>query len=134
MDTKRLLTDTVVLKNYIGEVDDVATYQEAKFVNCYCVVDEGADLNMQGHKANNRGQLYIFDEKTVALSVKGSIMTYKPYQEWLKLSDKRRFWTISDKGTDYFHKEGTSQTFRIIGFKHKQTGSKRMWHFEVDGR
>lgn len=55
MANRRVLTDTVVLQNYIGEVNDEAAYQETTLVNCYFPTNEGADLNIQGKKANDSG-------------------------------------------------------------------------------
>lgn len=134
MASRRMLIDTAVLMNYVGEVDDVATYQETTLLHCYCPVNEGADLNMQGKKANDSGRLYIFDEKTVALSEDGTARSFMAYDQWKSLDDKSQHWTISDKGTDYFKKVGSSLKLRITGFAHKKAGSRRMWHYEVDGR
>ena len=134
MASRRMLIDTVVLMNFIGEVDDVAAFQETTLLNCYCPLNEGADLNIQGKKANDSGRLYIFDEKTVALSDNGEPRSFLPYDQWKSLDDKSKYWTISDKGTDYFRKNGSSLKLRITGFAHKKAGSKRMWHYEVDGR
>lgn len=134
MASLRLLVDTVVLYNYVGEVNDEATYQETVFKRCYCPLNEGADLNMQGKKAKDSARLYLFDSKTIAVSTDGMERTYIPYSEWLKVSDKTPYWTLSDKGTDYFKKSVGSTKLRIVGFSHKQAGTRRMWHFEVDGQ
>lgn len=130
----RMINDTVVLYNYIGEVDDEATFQETVLEHCCCPLNEGADLNIQGKKANDSARLYIFDANTTAVSNSGTKRAYLPYAEWLKADDKDRYWTLSDKGTDYFKKVGSDTRLRIVGYSRKHTGSKRMWHFEVDGR
>lgn len=133
MASRRILPDTVVLYNYAGEVNDEAVFQETILTHCYCPINEGADLNMQGRKANNSGSLYIFDAITTAKGSDGSIRTYLPYREWIELDDKSRFWTISDLGYDYFVKHGSEAKLRITGFSHKVNGTRRMHHFEVNG-
>lgn len=134
MANRRVLTDTVVLQNYIGEVNDEAAYQETTLVNCYFPTNEGADLNIQGKKANDSGRLYVFDKCTIAKAQDGTIRTYMPYEQWWKLADKRPYWTLSDKGSDYMKKLGSNTRLRVVGFSHKKAGTRRMWHFEVDGR
>ena len=134
MASLKMLTDTVVLYNYIGEINDEAAYQETVFARCYCQLNEGADLNMQGKKANDSAKLFIFDAKTIAVASDGSIRTYLPYSEWINAPDKTRHWTLSDKGTDYIQKSGGNSRLRVVGFSRKKAGTRRMWHFEVDGR
>lgn len=131
MSSKRLLKDTVLLKNYIGEINDVATYQETIFECCYCSCVFGAGIGNHGKNAADSGRLYIFDYKSKAKSINGKVRTFLPYREWLKAKNKDEFWTLSDIGRDFFVKDYTE--YRIVGFSHKTTGSKRMWHFEVDG-
>lgn len=130
----KMLPDTVVLYNYIGEVNDEATYQETVLTRCYCPLNEGADLNLQGKKANNSARLYIFDAKTVARSSEGTARTFLPYHQWKDAADKSAYWTLSDKGTDYILKQGGNTKLRVIGFAHKKNGSRRMWHYEVDAQ
>ena len=130
----RMLNDDVTLYNYVGEIDDEATYQETTLRNCYCPLNEGADLNLQGRKANDSARLYIFDANTVAVAADGTERTFLPYNEWEALADRSAYWTLSDKGEDYFQKSGSSRRLRIRGFSHKKAGRRRMWHFEVDGR
>lgn len=134
MASKRMLIDTVILMNYIGEVNDEASYQETVLKFCYCYTNEGADLNAQGRKSNDSGKLYIFDDRTVALAEDGSQRTYIPYSEWRKLDDKSKHWTISDCGTDYYRKAGSDCRLKITGFARKAVGTRRMWHFEVNGK
>lgn len=134
MASLRMLTDTVVLYNYIGEVHDKATYQETILTRCYCPLDEGADLNIQGKKPNDSARLYLFDFRTIAKASDGTPRIYLPYSQWKPASNKSAYWTLSDKGTDYFLKSGSSTKLRIVGFSHKKAGTRRMWHFEVDGQ
>ncbi len=134
MASLRMLKDTVVLYNYIGEVNDRATYQETVLTRCYCPLNEGADLNLQGKKANDSARLYLFDSKTLATAPDGTVRSYLLYSQWREVTDKTPYWTLSDKGTDYFKKSVGSTKLRIIGFSHKQAGTRRMWHFEVDGQ
>lgn len=134
MASRRFLIDTVVLFNYVGEVNDRATYQETILKRCYCPATEGASINGQGNVANDTGRLYIFDAKTQAVSAEGQVRTFLPFDEWRKLDDKSGHWTLCDKGTDYFRKEGCAHKLRITSFAHKMTGTRRMWHYEVDAR
>lgn len=134
MASRRLLIDAVVLSNYVGEFNDVAAYQKTVLKRCYCTMNVGASPNTQGKKANDSGRLYIFDANTIAVSPEGDMRRYVPYKQWLELEDKSAYWTLSDAGTDYFQKEGCSQRLKITGFSHKKAGSKRMWHYEVDGK
>ena len=134
MASRRILRDTVSLFNYVGEVNGDATYQETILTVCYCPLNEGADLNMQGRKANDSARLYTFDRQTVATSVSGAKRTYLPHEQWEKEDDKSPYWTLSDEGQDYFKKQGAERQLRVVGFSHKVNGTPRMWHFEVDGR
>ena len=132
MGRNRILKDTVILHNSLGEIEDRNVYQDTILTSCYCPIDEGTDLTNQGKKSNNSAKLYLFDFKTKAKSVNGSIRTYLPYDKWVKLTDKSKYWTLNPNGDDYFTKEGCRKV-RIIKFSHKVAGSRRMWHFEVEG-
>ena len=134
MASLKLLNDTVTLFNYIGEVDDRADYQETTLNHCYCILNEGADLNMVGHNGNDSAKLYIFDDSTSAVDGDGEQRTYLPFHLWTEEEDKTPYWTLSDKGTDYLCKQGYDNQLRIIGFTHKKSGSRRMWHYEVDAK
>ena len=135
MPSKRILRDSVVLYNYIGEVDDVATYEESVISHCYCIVTEGAALNDQGRKGQDSARLFIFDKGTVATSTNGLRKTYLPYKEWEALKDKSAYWTLHDNGRDYFIKSDEGgRKFKVTDFRHKKAGSKRMWHFEVNAK
>ena len=134
MASLRMLTDTAVLYNYVGEVNDEATYQETVFRRCYCPVNEGAGLISQGRKPRNSGKLYLFDSKTIAVSRTGVVRTYLPYDQWKKTANKNLYWTLSDEGTDYFEKTGSSVKLLVASFSRKKAGTRRMWHFEVSGQ
>lgn len=134
MGTHRMLDDTVILYNYLGEYRDVAQYQVTILNHCYCPLSTTADANNHGKNPINSARLYIFDENTVASSENGVTRTYIPYDDWLSLSDKSGYWTLSDKGNDYFKKFGEVARLRIVSFSHKVAGRRRMWHFEVDGK
>lgn len=133
MATKRMLPDTVTVFNYMGEFNDVAKWQKTVIEHCYCPVTIGANENMQGHVKGDSARLYIFDANSVAMSEHGQKRTFLPFDEWKYLDDKTPYWTISDKGTDYFYKDGCPVKFKIKRFAHKVAGTRRMWHFEVDG-
>lgn len=132
MASKRLLIDTVVIKNYVGEINDKATYQETVVERCYCPCGFGAGIDNHGKNSTDNGRLYIFDVKSIAKSPEGKRRTYLPYREWLASASKDNHWTISYNGRDYFVKDNIE--YHIVGFSHKKSGTKRMWHFEVDGR
>ena len=133
MKTHRMLEETVTLYNYIGEVNDEATYEKTILKHCYCVLNEGASVNGIGHKPNNSAKLYIFDEKTLAVSENGTLKTFLPYEQWKYTENKSSFWTLSDCGKDYFQKTGSSTRLRISSYSRKAVGRKIMWHFEVNG-
>lgn len=133
MASRRMLTDTVVLENYVGEVNDVASYEKTVLRRCSCQIHTGANIGSFGREEGDSGKLYIFDFKTKAESTDGKPKSYMPYDQWKSLDDKSPYWTISDKGNDRFSKEGVKIQFRIAGFKHLTAGSRRMWHFEVNG-
>ncbi|MBQ2973330.1 MAG: hypothetical protein IJE19_03150 [Clostridia bacterium] len=132
MASKRLLKDTVVIKNYIGEVNDTATYQETILEHCYCPCNYGVGTDGHGRNSIDNTRLYIFDCKTVAKSSDGKKRSYLPYQSWILSESKEDYWTLNDAGDDYFVKEGVE--FCIIDFSYKNEGTRRMWHFEVDGK
>lgn len=134
MATKRMLPDTATLFNYIGEVNNVATYQETVLKKCRCIISPGATPGNNGKQPSDKGRLYIFDRDTTAVSKDGTVTrTYLPYNEWKEVEDKSKYWTISDKGMDMFQLDGYD-TAKIIAFTHFKAGTKRMWHFEVIGR
>lgn len=133
MKNHRMLEETVVLYNYIGEVDDRAAYQKTILKHSYCVLNEGTSLGSIGHSTKNTGKLYIFDDKTLAQSEEGRTRSFLPYEQWKYTDDKSGFWTLGDNGNDYFQKVGSDAKLRISGFSRKTTGRKIMWHFEVNG-
>ena len=130
-----MLSDTVTLFNYTGEVDDIATYQETILRHCYCEIEEGISNNSRTNQQHaDSALLFIFDEKTVAESLLGTKRIYVPYGDWLTIADKNAYWTISDSGKDFFRKAGSDVRLRIVKFSHMTAGRKRMWHFEVIGK
>lgn len=134
MANKRILTDSVALFNFVGEINDEAIYQETNITQCYSSTNEGVSINSQGSKANDSSKLYIFDSHSVASSPDGSVRTYLPYDDWILLEEKGQYWTLNDKGTDYFKKVDDNNKFKITSFSRKNIGSQRMRHFEVIGK
>lgn len=132
--SRRILADTVTLYNYVGEVNDIATYQETILRHCYCPVSVGASKGLPTRRPSETARLYLFDFKTVAQADNGQRRSYLPYDEWKLLDDKSSYWTLSDRGDDFFVKEGNATRFNIVMVSHKDTGTRRMWHFEVDGK
>lgn len=133
MSIHKMLIDTVELYNYVGEVNDEAAYQKTIFKHCYCPLDEGAALNLQGRVPSDSAKLYLFYVTTTAQDENGNFRSYMPYNEWKELEDKTGYWTLSDKGTDHFIKTGSQKRLRVTSFSMKKTGSMKMWHFEVNG-
>lgn len=134
MATKRMLPDVVRLYNYVGEIGDIATYQETVFRCCACQYSQGAAPEKSGRKPNGNATLFLFDAQTEAVSPEGNLRTYLPYQQWSTLEDKGPFWTISDEGHDYFRPQNSNTKFLVTSFCHYVAGSRRMHHFEVTGK
>lgn len=137
MPSPRMLPDTVHLFNYIGEVDDVATYQKAIISKCYCPIHDGSTPTGNGTAPSNRSTLYIFDRDSRVTDEDGKVLTYIPSEEWDALEDKAGYWTLRDgPSRDYFVKTGKFPDPRkmpVIGSAHLTGGTPRMWHFEVQG-
>ena len=134
MASRRMLADTVELYNYLGEIDDEATYQKTILRHCYCPTNQGVGRGNQGKIPNDTATLYIFDAGTVAEAEDGSRRSYIPYSEWEDLPDRSRYWTLDDSGDDFFRKSGSEEKFRIAGVSRRKAGTRRMWHFEVSAR
>lgn len=134
MASRRVLPDTVVLSNYVGEVNDVATYQTTVLKHCYCPVEEGAAQRLPATSEADEGVVYIFDRNTVATDESGNVRTYLSYDLWRIVTDKTPYWTLNTDGKDKFKKYATRREYRIESFAHRVNGSPRMWHFEVRGK
>ena len=134
MASIRMLPDTVVLSNYVGEVNDVATFQETTITHVFCSVDEGSAIGNTGRKADDSVSLFIFDRRSVATDSAGNMREYLPYNQWKALSDKSGYWTLNDGGRDTFKKVGSDKEYTITDFGKYKIGSPRMWHTEVNGR
>lgn len=137
MPTPRMLPDTVDLFNYIGEVNDVATYQKAIIHKCYCIIRDSSIPTGNGTAPSNRCTLYIFDRDSKVTDENGNELTYIPFQDWDSLSTKAGYWTLRDgPSRDYFVKTGKFPNPRenpVIGFSHLTAGTPHMRHFEVSG-
>lgn len=132
MASKRMLPDTVRLFNYIKEVNDEAVYQESVIHYCYCPVKTGTDANIS---PSDSAMLYIFDATTIVESAVGVRRTYVTPEEWKSESCIRaEHFTLSDEGKDYFLKGNDDEKFCIQHVSHKVAGSRRMHHFEVEGK
>lgn len=134
MASRRLLIHTVELYNYMGEIDDVATHQKTILRHCYCPTNEGIGTSNQGKTPKDSARLYVFDYGTIAESEDGVKRSYIPYSEWKELPDKSGYWTLNDAGHDFFRKVDSTIQHKVTSFAHKDAGTRRMWHFEVDGR
>ena len=130
MASRRMLPHTVRLFNYIGEVDDVAEYQESIIRFCYCTWIEGAS---SASSPSDSAKLYVFDANSIVTSPGGTRRTFVPPEEWSDCCGKAMHYTFSDNGNDYFQME-TGEKFLIRHYRHMKAGSKRMWHFEVEGK
>lgn len=158
MATKRMCQQTVMLYNYVGEVNGRATYVVTYLHNVKCIVYRGASPSSQGRGENDTARLYIFDDILIATNEKGEEVQYKPHEEWSLLENKSGYWTLNHDGDDFFYdceeQEHTvvgeavagnffagqgiaaphhGRKFKVIGFKRLDYGSRRIQHFEVDG-
>lgn len=130
MASRKLLIHSAKLLNFIGEVDNVATFHETNVNHCYCPLLSGASLSRQGRNGDDSTRLYIFDSGATMTGQDGAAAKYMPYSQWAKLEDKAGFWTVSDKGNDYVIVSGIKM--RIVKAVHRKNGSRRMWHWEID--
>jgi len=158
MASKRMCPQSVVLYNYVGEVNRRASYAITILHNVRNIVYRGAASSGQGRGEADTSKLYIFDDILFATNEKGEEVQYKPYEEWVKLIDKGKYWTLSPDGDDFYYDidndtptisgsatagaaiagEGNVSTyygkkFKVKGFKRLNVGSPRLAHFEVDG-
>lgn len=132
---RRMLPDEVVLANYLGEVDDVSTYQFTTIKPVYCYSGDGSSTDNTGRRKNDSATLFIFDKASKAYDSDGNVREYIDHTLWKALPDKSGFWTLDDGGRDYFRKIGIpDREYRITSFQKLKAGSPRMWHFEVTGR
>lgn len=133
MPRKSMIPHTIRLFNFVGEINDVATYQEAVIRNCYCTLSDGVTSSDTGKTTSDTARLYIFKRDSTVTSPDGAVLEYRPFEEWSRLPNKVGFWTIDPNGRDYFVVEGRTSRLKIRRFSDKEIGSKRMWHWEVDG-
>ena len=131
MASRKVLPDTVVLSNYTGERDGVATYQDTVLEHCRCRFSEGTNATGTGKMAGDSATLYIFDRATKAKSADGAPRTFLPHEDFEKAEDKASYWTLSDAGKDKFRVQGRQEPLLIKSLVHRVVGSRRMWHFEV---
>lgn len=136
MASRRVLPDTVLLHNYTGENEKgEAQYQTTVLHHCYAPFNEGqSGTSGTGKRPADSATLYIFDRATKAEDEVGAPRTFLPYEKWAALEDKSGYWTLSDKGRDYFQVQGRDEKLVVVSFPHKVNGSPRMWHFEVVGQ
>lgn len=138
MASKRMCPQSVLLYNYVGEVNGRATYQPTYLHNVKCIVYRGISTSNQGRGENDQSKLYIFDDILYAANEKNKEVQYLPHEEWVKLEDKSGYWTLSPDGDDFYFDVSDSlphpgKKFKIVGFKRLDQGSPRLVHFEVDG-
>lgn len=131
---KTMLPHTVYLGNYIGEINDEATYQIAVIQRCYCPLEEGTTSSGGGKKKQDAAKLYIFQCRSSVTDTDGLPLSYLPHAEWDALTDKTGFWTIHPNGRDFFQRDDLDDRVIIQSFAYRNGGSPRMWHFEVTGK
>lgn len=137
------LNDVLTLFLYEGEVNDLPSYSVFTLSKCCAFVKRGATAQGNGRRSNGKATLYVFDGKTEVQNAEGNVVSYVPEAEWKKLTkeEKKKHWSISDKGNDYFTIPATDalvpptsgDTFRVVSFKKYTKGTSKMWHLEVDG-
>lgn len=141
MASRNMLPDTVTLYNYAGEINDVATYEKTIIEHVRCAVTKTTDLDKQGKKVGDFARLYIFDKASSAKSEDGNEKAYMPYDDWLEADNKAAYWTLGD-GEDFFVAGRCEESippnqgnvFRIRSGKHLHAGSRRMWHWHIEGK
>lgn len=139
MASKRMCPQSVALYNYVGEANGRATYAVTYLHNVRNVVYRGVSSSAQGRGDADTSKLYIFDDILFATNEKGKEVQYKPHEEWVKLTDKSGYWTLSPDGDDFYYDIDHDATtyhgkkFKVNGFKRLDVGSPRLIHFEVDG-
>ncbi len=134
MASRRILKDTVVLANFIGEVNDVATFQYTTLKNVYCYSGDGAAVDNVGKRGSDSVTLYIFDSVSTASDDQGNKRSYLDQDEWDELQGKSGYWTLHDGGRDTIRKAGETKEYRVMSSSRLVAGTRRMWHFEVSGR
>ena len=134
MPRKNMIPHTVHLFNYVGEVNDVAKYQEVVIKRCYCNISEGVGTSSSGKKTNDAVKLYIFKRDSIVLSSAGSPVRYIPIDKWEELKAKTGYWTINPNDKDYFVLDGRKERFKVKSVADNEVGSHRMWHYEVSGK
>src|SRR5665647_63962 len=97
-------SNTVTLYNFVGEINDTATYTVAVLRNVSLMKNMGTRLSAQGKQPENVTKLYLFDNQATAELADETEITYLTYEDWVLLStaQKALHWTLSDKGDDYF--------------------------------
>lgn len=133
MPRKSMLRHVVYLFNYVGEVDEKATYQQAVIRNCYCPIEDSMRTSDSGLKTADNVKMYVFKRTSSVRSTSGSRLKYIPYDKWEKLASKTGYWTINP-GKDYFVRSDRQERIRVKSFSDRESGSQRMWHFEVIGK
>ena len=142
MPSLKMLKDCVTLFNYVGEENMVAKYQKTILRNVFCVESFGVRESVQGDSSNNSATLYIFDTKVVAESGTGVQKQYLPFSEWKNRSDREEYWTLRNDEKDFFVKgccendspRGVAGVHAITKSVHYDSGTSRMWHWEINGR
>ena len=131
MASLRMLPHTVELYNRLGEVNDEVMHQRSIITRCYCYSSAASSLTTRGQEPKDGAYLYIFDKASIVTDPQtGNVRSFLPYSEWQNQVDKTPYWTLNDD--DYFVMG--EQKFRIRSHSHKVQGSRRMWHFEVNGK
>lgn len=138
MATKRVCQHSITVFNYMGEDSDGnAMYSAAVLKNVHTHINEGIG---SGDVANDNTRVHIFDD------VVESEKAFLPHDKWVLLSDteKARFWTLCSEGKDYFSLDhepvhetmlpSNCSLFRIIVVSRRKIGSRRMWHWRIEGR
>ena len=139
MASKRMCPQTVVLHNYVGEVNGRATYAVTYLHNVKCIAYRGVSSPAQGRGEANTSKLYIFDDILYAANENNREVQYMLYEDWKQLEDKSGYWTLNPEGDDFYyetkedHVTPYGRKFKVKGFKRLDQGSPRMVHFEVDG-
>lgn len=135
-----ILNKTITLFNYAGEKEKEAVYKKTVLSHVYFFVQKGANESTQGKKSNDNARLYIFHHRSKAYSENGCLKNFMIHSEWENSIVQDLYWTLSCSSKDYFvlgecpNKIPPVDAFKIISVNEKVAGTRRMHHWEIDGK
>lgn len=132
--------DTVTIYNYVGEVNDEATFQLTVLRGVHVNYVKGVTRTINGDTVTDKISLLVFHKDFERQK------PYMPYKAWLALEDKSPYWTLSPKDKIVLGEsayaipygtikglESVYECFEITNIAPYTKGSKSLWHIEVGG-